>query len=162
MFYLWQSRQRHQILPVMVCALDKSEITAVPSLVQVRRCAHYSKYLFTIPFSNADVSWRMSESYFWLMTFSSNNCVNIFYYKTYFNLQFILLITRSRNQLYGSWKHGKRLMESWNGAFNGWTTSLVRENGIEYCANNGANSVMAIQKVSHSSSNGQPMAITLL
>ena len=34
-------------------------------------------------------------------------------------------------------------MESWNGAFNGWTASLVRENGVEYCANNGANSVMA-------------------
>ena len=55
-----------------------------------------------------------------------------FYYKTYFNLEFISLITRSQNQLYGSWKHGKQLMESWNGAFNGWTTSLVRENSIEY------------------------------
>ena len=124
------------------------------SLVQVRHCAQYSKYLFTIPFSNADVSWRMSESYCWLMTFSSNNCVNIFYYKTYFNLQFISLITRSRNQLYGSWKNGKRLMESWNGAFNGRTTSLVRENGVENCANNGANSIMAVQIVSHSGSNG--------
>ena len=46
----------HQISPVMVCALDKTEIIAVPSLVQVRHYAHYSKYLFTIPFSNADLS----------------------------------------------------------------------------------------------------------
>ena len=125
----------------------------MPSLVQVRHCAQYTKYLFTIPFSNADVSWRISESYCWLMTFSSNNCVTIFYDKTYFKLQFISLIMQSWNQLYGSWKHGKRLMENRNGAFNGRMTSLVRENSIEHCANNGANSVMAIQKVSHSGSN---------
>ena len=37
--------------------------------------------------------------------------------------------------------------------FNGRMTSPVRENGVEYCANNGANSVITIQKVSHSGSN---------
>ena len=63
------------------------------------------------------------------------------------NLQFISLVMQSRCRLYGSWKHGKRLVESRNGAFNGQTTSLVRENGIEYCTNNGANNVMAIQSV---------------
>ena len=37
-------------------------------------------------------------------------------------------------------------MKRRNGAINGQTSSPVRENGVEYCINNGASNVMAVQK----------------